>query len=716
MKIESHIRRKNDAVRRSGALMGAVLSIFLIMSGGWMTGAAAAQTTVKLEPVVVTATRSERPADEVTADVAIIDAETIRSAPANNVDDILRRLGGVDIRRPSDVGITSPIDINIRGVGGTKRVLFMVDGVPTNSALTGFIYPNQVQLGAIEQMEVVKGPFSSLYGSNAMGGVINFITRMRREDGIEVTPMIKYGSYDLFETGAGVLGRKGRLAFNLNAGWRQIDNHYRRNQDVEYRYDRGRGVFIKNYRNVSDHAAYSDHRLFSRVLWEMSERTQLIFSGNYAGATSEMGYTTFLDDPRSKDSDHTFYFLNLNARTALARGIDLDVRVFTNYDATDSRTEHILRNPAMGNGNGRPGEMPGGMQNPMPDPMPGGMPGPGPYTFLYGKRENHGRNTGVQIKSGLPLGDFNYLTAGIDANYLQGVWKNLSEDGTRIGPEMDESLTNQALYLQNETDLAGRAQVTLGLRYDINSQSDNALSPKIGLRYRLSDRIRLRSSIGRAFRAPNLNELYTPTWMMVPGIPFESNPDLKPETIWSYDLGAEVHLTDQLEFYVTGFYSKAKDLISNPIVDGVMRYANLDEVETSGFETGFNGNIFTWLSFYLNYTYTHAVERATGRLDNQPLHQAGGGLMVSHAITSQARLTGTLDLRYNGEMAFRDRMTRTTIDLDDWLVADAGMRLELFKSLGIQAAVTNVLNTDYEIHGSNLGPQRSYWLAVDYRF
>ena len=108
-----------------------------------------------LEEVVVTATRSAKSADEVFADVEIITQEDIKNSSASNVDDILRRVGGVDIRRPSDMGITSPLNINIRGVGGTKRVMVMMDGVPLNSALTGFVQPNQIQLSSIERVEVV---------------------------------------------------------------------------------------------------------------------------------------------------------------------------------------------------------------------------------------------------------------------------------------------------------------------------------------------------------------------------------------------------------------------------------------------------------------------------------------------------------------------------------------------------------------------------------
>ncbi len=676
---------------------------------------------VKLERIVVTATRSEKSADEVTADVAILTEEEIEAAPADNVDDILRRISGVDIRRPSDFGITSPMSINIRGVGGTKRILFMVDGVPTNSAITGFVNPNQIQLSAIERVEVVKGAYSSLYGSNAMGGVVNIITRERKEDGVDFTPMAKFGNEGLFETGTGVSGRSGKLAYTLNAGYRKIDNHYRRDDDVSYTFNGMTGGFDKIYDAIGDHTAYDDRRFFAKFSYELSGDTRITVSGNFAETATEMGYTTFLTEQREKDTDHMFYFLNVDAHTVVKDKIDLDLRGYTNYDRTDSNTEHILRN-AGGQGGGMPGGMGGTMGGGTGSSMGGTMSGRmggmgmGDYSYIYGKRNHRGRDVGAQIKAGMPIGEKHYLTAGIDSSFMDGYWKNKEEDGSLIGEGMDESINNQALYLQSESELFGGLIATLGARYDMNSESDNSFSPKLGLKYRLNDRFTFRSSLGRAFRAPNLNELYTPTWMMVPGIPFESNPDLEPEVVWSFDLGTTVRLTDRINFNLTGFYSKAEDLISNPITGGVMRYENLDEVETDGFEVGVDGRLLPWLSFYLNYTYTHSVDKETGRLDNQPLHQAGGGLLANCRLSDQAKMTTTLDVRYSGETSFTDMRTRKAIELDDWMVVDLAVSLKLFDKLGIKGAVTNIFNEDYEIHGSNLGPERSYWVSVDYTF
>lgn len=646
------------------------------------------ESITKIEDVVVTATRTEKSKSEVFADVDILTDKDIQASTANNVDDIIRRLGGVDIRRPSAMGITSPLSINIRGVGGTKRVLFMMDGVPLNSALTGMVQPNQIQLQSVKRIEVVKGPFSSLYGSNAMGGVINIISKKREKDGIDFIPKAKIGNFGFREAGESLLGRAGNFSYSLDSSFRTMDNHYCRDKQVDYSFNRRTGGFDKSYTDVSNNSEYKDKRVFTRLGYDFSGDTSVTFTGSFTKADTEMGQTHFLSVPRNIDTEKTLYFLNVEGKTLIKDRVEFNMRVYTNYDKSLSDAEHIIDNPGMGR----------------------------PFFFKYGERKYWGRDVGAQVNASMPIGNVNYLTAGIDSNFKSGYWKNSEEDGTVIDHVMDESLNNQAIYLQNETELFSCFTATLGIRYDINSESENAFSPKLGLLYKLNDRISFRSSVGRAFRTPNLNELYTPTWMMVPGIPFVSNSDLDPEIVWSYDIGTSIRLTDTIDFNLTGFHSQGKDLISNPITNGIMHYENLDEVDTDGVEVGLDGKILPWLSAYVNYTYTHSVDEDNGRLDNMPLHQANGGIQSVYNIGSNNCITASLDARYNGSMFFKDRMTKEKIDIDSYLVLDFNLRLELFDRVGIQGSVTNIADEDYEIHGSNLGPERCFWLGFDYRF
>ncbi|GAB6161563.1 TonB-dependent receptor [Desulfothermus naphthae] len=655
----------------------------------FLPGLSNAQKVHKIEEIVVTATRSPRSAEKVVANVDVVKEKDIINSSATNIDDILRKLGGVDIRRYSDVGFGPPISVYIRGIGGSKRVMLMMDGMPLNSPITGFLNFNQFQLSSIERVEVVKGPFSSLYGSNAMGGVINIISKKRKKEGIDIVPMFKGGKHDFREGGASVVGRKGKFSYSLNGSYRTIDNHYRRDNQIDYIYNPATGGFNKRSKDVNKYSNYDDTRFFGRFDYDFSDVTGITFTGNYMKADTEMGSTVFLPVERKKDQEKKSYFWNLNGHTSLFNNLNIEARIFTNYDKVEGKWEHIVDNPA---------------------PF-----GP-PFLFLYGDRDYWGRNIGAQVKASMPVMNFSYLTFGIDSNFIKAHWKNTKEDGSVIGDVMDETMNTYAIYLQDEMEFFSHLLITLGARYDINSETEDSFSPKLGILYKLNDNISFRTSVGRAFRAPNLQELYSPTWMMIPGIPFKSNPDLDPETIWSYELGTSIRFADRFKFDLTGFYSKAEDLISASIRNGIQRYENLNKVETDGFEVAMEGKIFSWLSSYINYTYTHSVEEKEGRLDDRPLHQANGGIQVTYKLSPKNRFTASLDTRYYGSRFFKDRRTQKKIDLDSFTVLDFNIRFDLFDRLGIQMAVTNITNEDYEIHGSVLGPERCWWVKVDFKF
>lgn len=643
------------------------------------------QREVQMETVVISATGSERAIDELFADVDVVSELEIQNAAANNVDDLLRKLGGIDVDKQSDLGMRMPASYNIRGVVGRNRVLFLVDDVPINSPLTGFVEANQVQLSAIDHIEVVKGAFSSLYGSNAMGGVINVITKKRRFDGVDITPYVKAGSDDFRESGVRLTGRRGPLHVALNASHRSIDNQFRNGKRVDYSYNILSGVFKKEY-TATQNAGYRDSRLFMRLDYDIDHDTSLSLTGSYTDAWVGLDKTRHLATPRDKYADRSFWFLNAAAQTKMWDRVDFRLRLYTSYDGNRAKRENIEETPL---------------------PV---------FRYEWGTQFYWGRDTGMEAQAAMPWGSVHFLTLGFDYRYKQGYWKNRSQTRETIGTVLDRGMNQQAVYVQNETELFSRLNITFGGRFDVNSRSDEAFSPKLGVRYNVSDRITLRGSVGKSFRAPNLSELYMPAWEMIPGIPFMSNPDLDPETIVSYDLGVSIKLTDWMKFHLTGFYTSADDLIYPVMGGGKMQYENLNKVDTDGFEAALEGEILTWLSGYLNYTYTHAVDRDEGRLGDVPLHRINAGLRAVSRPTPNTRLTTSLDGRFTDSMFYRDRMTGTPTQLASFTVLDLTLRLDLFERLSLKGVLTNLTDKEYVQHNADIGPERSYWMEMEYRF
>ncbi|MFR4119924.1 MAG: TonB-dependent receptor [Bilophila wadsworthia] len=162
------------------------------------------------EPVIVATTKTER-LGETTADVSVVTREQIEKMPANNVLDVMRTMPGVTVDSArSFYGTSTQNKVIIRGMGGDDvngRVLVLMDGLPVMTAGNNIFNWDTISLDTVERIEVVRGPASALYGSSAMGGVINIITRKPTEEGFKTTVGTKFGRYNtwqnkLYHTGA----------------------------------------------------------------------------------------------------------------------------------------------------------------------------------------------------------------------------------------------------------------------------------------------------------------------------------------------------------------------------------------------------------------------------------------------------------------------------------------------------------------------------------
>jgi vitamin B12 transporter len=146
-----------------------------------------------------------------------------------------------------------------------------------------------------------------------------------------------------------------------------------------------------------------------------------------------------------------------------------------------------------------------------------------------------------------------------------------------------EEATRGAVYLQDEVEIAKPLTATLGLRYDLHSDYNNQLDPRLGVLLRLPAEVRLRASAGRSFRAPTFNDLYWPASAYTAG-----NPNLQPETAWNYELGAEKNFQNLAAIKIAGFYRDVKDLINwAPDANFVWRPSNISDAKIWGAEAEF---------------------------------------------------------------------------------------------------------------------------------
>jgi vitamin B12 transporter len=222
-------RRRPSALRGLGLLVSSTLPLASL--------AAEPQT---LQPVVVTATRLPQPIDTVLADLRVIDADTIANAGPMTLTELLQTRGGVEISATGGPGQVS--SIFLRG-SNASHVVLLIDGVRVNSATAGTNAFENLPLAQIERIEILRGVGSSLYGADAIGGVIQVFTKQAGADRAEVS--IGAGRWGTREASVG-LGRKlGAMRLSLQAGWRESDSFSATNENASFSFEPDRD----GYRN-----------------------------------------------------------------------------------------------------------------------------------------------------------------------------------------------------------------------------------------------------------------------------------------------------------------------------------------------------------------------------------------------------------------------------------------------------------------------------------
>jgi iron complex outermembrane receptor protein len=452
--------------------------------------------------------------------VSVITAEDIRATGATNLTDILQGVPGVYLRI-NQFGYR-PL-VSLRGTA-SKNALIMVNGAPMRDLIwaTGIFWKG-LPAGMIERVEIIRGPGSALYGSDASSGVINVITKTAgtirgSEAGIRV------GSFDT------------RTAW-LQHG--QDWNGYDIGLTVEASTTDGHRPFIARDRlNQAGHAELGydnlDLRLsVSRDHWRvMAEHVQ---KDNYGIGITGGSYL----DPvtRAKDRLTSIAWLYSNRSIAADWGLDAEIR---------------YRDLEYSSGNGF-WDVPG--------------------TLLSQQRAAEQR---FNAEASLVYAGFNGHELRFGGGY---VWQDLYfveriDNGVPTFFAPEQARRNSYVFLQDVWRLSERWELTAGARYDRFSDVGSTFNPRAALVWQTTDRLTAKLMVGRAFRAPSFLELYAQTGATTP------NADLKPEVATTWDLSFAYQASRDLNLGVTVFDYLQK----NPIVDAGGTFRNVEPHRIRGIE------------------------------------------------------------------------------------------------------------------------------------
>ncbi len=633
--------------RRTG---GKALQASLALTLAVIPAAADAIVEVEGEEIVVSATKTEKVLQEVPSTVSLVNAEESAGYGNNSIADMVRDVPGVEI---FDNSIAGSKRLMIRGENG-GRVIVLIDGQKINEQKSMDGAPLLIDPATVERIEVVKGAGSVLYGSEAIGGVVNIITKKGGDRPIQATASTIYSSGTKgYEGSLGLYGSSGGLQYRLTGSY--SDQGDRKTPDGTLK---GSDSMMKN---ISGFLGYANERVETGLTLDKYEVEADVPPLRMGGGLFDLNLPEW---SRQKAGA----FVDIKDVCDFVPKVHFDG--YYQQTVKDFRQYMDIPMPPMGAGGG--GRPPGRelVRQGHPGGQPGGHPGAGAPPMMIGSRlntDNDQETYAVNTQIDMVPSEMHYLISGVAFSYdtLDSTTKNSFTVPFIPANSFfhEAAISTWALYLQDEWSLTDAVTLTLGVREtwveselektnDRNAKTgtvtDSHPAFSAGLTWNAVDDLSLRGLFSQGYRFPDLGKLFIGTTHG--GAVTMANQDLDPETSNNFELGARFD-NDHLKTDVALFYTLAENYINaKDIGPGYKRYENVDEAETVGAEMwiGYRFEPFN-LTPYLNGTLMgrqYEDSAFTTWKTNTPLFSGRTGLRFEQPLAAMpVTVWGDLYLR-----------------------------------------------------------------------
>ena len=674
---------------------------------------------IRLEPqiseiaeTVITATRTQRNIKDLPASVRLITAEQIKEMPSATVDDLLRTEANINVDRKNGI-FSKNASVNMRGLNSSARTLVMLDGVPLNKADGGGVNWNRINTESVERIEVIKGPGSAMYGGNAMGGVINVITK-----DIQAEPAgsikVSLGSCN---TQGAQAWLSGRTKVMPKLGW-SINSFYRR----------GDGYIIAPTatRDSTDVKAY---------LWEYNAGGKLAYNFNDSSRL-EVGYNYFDDKTgdgvQVYDPEGGYYKYRTN-------------HAYVNYRGYIGKTQ-ISANAYMQ------------LENYMNQKEQLKTEKTPPYAItqyaLY-LTDSHRNDAGMWISATTKAGANHKITYGSDIR-LSGA------DASDIYFTSTDTITNKgkmnayAVFVQDEFSmLDNKLKVVAGVRADDVSFSDAsftiaapsytnsymmqytgnypnkywlAISPKLGARYDLDNFNSIYLNYAAGFRPGTLDDMCR-SGSISKGFKM-ANPDLEPEHLNNFEAGGTFVVNKYVRIEPSIYYSIGRDfqyfvgtgdtVYSTSGAKPILKRENVSKAAVTGAEASLRITPAKSLEITLTYAYNHSVIKEFDTVRFKAKDLSGKFLMEvpQNRFTTMVNwknkyFNSMLVCEYTGPLYTDDE---NLVEMPAYYRFDAKISHVFARHYSFSLTIQNLTNNIYTDNKGNLGISRFIMLEAGYRF
>ena len=411
---------------------------------------AAIDSLINLQGVVISANKVQVNRSSVPLTISVIDREQIEASSESALLPVLsQHVPGLFVTQKGITGFGvsegAAGTVNIRGVGSGNKVLMLFDGQPQWAGVFGHSLPDTYVASDVERVEVIRGPGSLLYGSNAMGGVVNIITRHHEQEGRCTQARVMYGSYNTQK-------------YMVNNGF----NVGKFSSFISINHDRTDG-----------HRSNSDFNItngFANLGYAFNEHYKMTGDVSLAKSKFQNPGKTF-----EPVIDNKMNILRGTASMALENNqgkMSGALRLFYNWG------NHKIND--------------------------GYNPGEEPLTYLF-RSDDH--NVGVQLYESFRLFKGNNFTVGVDYKNWGGHAWNDNNDGSKK-ELVDKTVNETAGYAIMQQELFGILSLNAGVRYEHSSTYGGEWVPQGGVTVRPFEGNTIRASVSKGFRSPNIREMY----------------------------------------------------------------------------------------------------------------------------------------------------------------------------------------------------------------
>lgn len=599
----------------------------------------------KLNEVIISANRTSTTFNEVASSISILTEQDIINRGKTSVAELLRGVEGVDVIQTGGIG--QQTSVYLRG-GKPHHTLILVDGVEVNdpSSITNSLDWAGLQTGNIERIEVLRGPQSTLYGSDALAGVISIFTKKGTGK-----PKLFFngegGSLNTYKASAGINGTYSFLDYSLflsrfsTDGISAANSEYGNNEK-------------DNFRNSS---------VLSRLGIQLLRDVRFDLFYNFNRSKIGLDQNAKLgDDPNFISEKDDASFKALGTISLFDKSWEQNIG-FTYL-------KHI-------------GHLTDGIDNARPTT----------YSDQYfnGSRMKFDWQNNFRIINNFGIINHFSTIVGVETE-TEKAYSKLS-GGSDWGPYESnfeaKKVSTTGLYIQNQVKLFSNFFTSFGLRYDKHSKFGDAVTFRIAPAYFYTyTGTKIRATYGTAFKSPSVFYLYDP---------FYGNPDLNPEKSKGWDAGIDQYLwNERIMFGFTYYRNDFENMLG---VDANYKTINIDKAELKGIEVFVRTIPVSHISLTANYTYTDSKDKGSNIVDNgkeiirKPKNKIGFNLNYNNGI-----IDGNLEVVNIGERFDKDfsLFPASRVLLKGYTLLNISASYRFNKLLRIYGRIDNTLNEKFE--------------------